>query len=176
MTGQRYLRNKPGFTNLIGKTGVSKADARIDAIGSVDEASAALGLAKSFIRDQERKDMLNTCQQDLSTIMAYLAGWGGNEQKAGTSNVDEAFSRLEENISRLEKQVCLPKQFILSGDSSASGSLDLARTIVRRAERNLVGLFQSMEHTDEAVLEYLNRLSTLCFLLEVAETGSKNSQ
>lgn len=176
MTDQRYSRNRPGFTNLIDKIGVSKADARIDAIGSVDEASATLGLAKSFIRDQGRKDILSACQQDLSRIMAYLAGWGGNERKAETANMDEAFFRLEENISKLEKQVCLPTQFILSGDSPASGALDLARTVVRRAERNLVGLFQSMEQTDEVVLEYLNRLSTLCFLFEVAETGSKDSQ
>ena len=74
MAVQRPRRNPTGFTDLIGEQGVSKSDERIRAIGAVDEASAALGFARSVLQDCEHAGFLLTAQGHLSTLMASLAG------------------------------------------------------------------------------------------------------
>ncbi|MFZ3070536.1 MAG: ATP:cob(I)alamin adenosyltransferase [Anaerolineaceae bacterium] len=177
MVHKHRPHNLPGHTDLIGEEGVSKTDARIRALGAVDEASAALGLAKSLIHNTGHKQLLATCQADLSMIMAVLAGWGKADKAAETtsSTISQVLAGLENAISGLEEQIVLPTQFILSGNTPGSGALALARTIVRRAEREVVGLAQSQASIDVDILQYLNRLSTLCFLLEVAETGAQSS-
>ena len=68
-------QKKPGYTELIHEAGVSKADARLRVVGAIDEANASLGLAKAFLSDQAKKDLISSCQQVLSLIMAVIAGW-----------------------------------------------------------------------------------------------------
>jgi len=68
-------RKKPGYTELIHQAGVSKADERLRVIGTIDEANASLGLAKAFLVDPLKKQLLSSCQETLSLIMAVIAGW-----------------------------------------------------------------------------------------------------
>ena len=77
---------------------------------------------------------------------------------------------LEATIESVETTITYPSEFIQPGHSPATGALDLARAIVRRAERELVEGFETLQIPDESMLQYLNRLSTLCYLLILAET------
>ena len=77
---------------------------------------------------------------------------------------------LEQQIERMERQVDLPDEFVLGGDVPAGAAFDLARTIVRRAERLVAKLYHAQEIRNPELLRYLNRLSSLCFLLSLNET------
>ena len=79
---------------------------------------------------------------------------------------------MEDQIEHLEKIVVLPREFIIAGESVASAALALARTIVRRAERRTIALFEAGEINKPLLIAYLNRLSSLIFLLEVYEASS----
>jgi cob(I)alamin adenosyltransferase len=84
----------------------------------------------------------------------------------------ESVQWLEEQIESLHKSVNIPDEFILPGDSTAGAALDLARTTVRRAERRVASLFQTGEIENAELVRYLNRLSSLCFILELLENQS----
>lgn len=173
MAVQRPRRNPTGFTDLIGERGVSKSDERIRAIGAVDEASAALGFARSVLQDCEHAGFLLTAQGHLSTLMASLAGYEPRElgQLPAEQVIAAALGVLEDQLKDLENQVPNPRHFVHSGSSPASGALGLARTVVRRAEREVVGLSVSQGPIAAVFLEYLNRLSLLCFLLDLAHSA-----
>lgn len=79
---------------------------------------------------------------------------------------------LEATIEGIESTINYPNEFIQPGRTPATGALDLARTVVRRAERELVAGFETLQIPDESMLQYLNRLSTLCYLLILAETSA----
>jgi cob(I)alamin adenosyltransferase len=85
---------------------------------------------------------------------------------------------LESQVDELSSQVSLPAEFILPGDSLSGAALALTRTIVRRAERRVVELYNASEIQNPYILQYLNRLSSLCFVLELLEnqhTGHKTT-
>lgn len=166
-------RNEIGFTDLIGRHGVSKASPRINAIGVLDEASAAIGLARSMVTLESQKELLLEAMKNLSQVMGILAGAGGPAQLPGSpSLMDPALSGLEAKLAELKAVVKLPKEFNFSGRSQASAALNLARAVVRRAEREVISLYQLEGPTDSAVVQYLNRLSTLCYLLEIQNDAS----
>jgi cob(I)alamin adenosyltransferase len=78
---------------------------------------------------------------------------------------------LEEKVAAIESLVDLQREFIIPGENPSSGALSLARTIVRRAERKAIALFEAKEITKEILISYLNRLSSLLFILEVYEAS-----
>ncbi len=157
-----------GKTDLIGEGDVSKADPRINLIGVLDEASASLSLAKAFC-SAPSQELLEASQKDLSRMMGVLASL----PKIGAEGLTGVFlaelTRLEASIARLEAQTIYPGEFIQPGQTPATGALDLARTTARRAERVLVAGFDLLGIPDQSILQYLNRLSTLCYLLILAE-------
>jgi len=162
-------QKKPGYTELIHEVGVSKADERLRVIGAIDEASANLGLAKAFLADPAKKELLSSCQQTLSLIMADIAGW---RNKNTPRDLELALDYLEQELAHLKEQYPLPVKFILPGETPASAALDVTRTVVRRAEREAAWLAQSGGKVSETELTYLNRLSSLCFSLEIAELSA----
>ena len=81
-----------------------------------------------------------------------------------------AIEDLESTITTLESTISYPDKFIQPGRTPATGALDLARAVVRRAEREAVAAFEALQIPDESMLQYLNRLSTLCYMLILAET------
>jgi cob(I)alamin adenosyltransferase len=156
-----------GTTGLLGKGRVAKHHARMEAIGTLDESSASLGLARAAARDTRSAPVLLEAQRDLYRLMAEVAA---EPENAPQFHFDaRRVDWLEEQTDALSTSVEMPKEFIVPGDSPGGAALSLARAIVRRAERRVVELFDKKEITNPALQQYLNRLSTLLFVLELLE-------
>jgi cob(I)alamin adenosyltransferase len=159
-----------GFTGLLGEGRVSKADLRMEALGALDEANAALGLARASAAAEQIKTMLLQAQRDLYLMMAEVASTPENAPRL--TRIDHPqVAWLEEQVEMVSRQVNIPKEFIIPGDTMAEANLDLARTVVRRAERRVAELFQRGWISNEFLLHYLNRLSSLCFVAELFENA-----
>lgn len=156
-----------GTTGLLGKKRVSKHDARIEALGTLDESSASLGLARASARDPRTISLLLEAQRDLYSLMAEVAA--GPENAAQFHFDVQRVDWLEQQTDSLSTTVEMPAEFILPGDSPAGAALSLARAVVRRAERRVVELFDNREITNPGLQQYLNRLSSLLFCLELLE-------
>ncbi len=152
---------------MLGEGRVSKHDARIEALGTLDEASAALGLARAGVQDGRSGLLLLEAQRDLYRLMAEVAAPPENAEsfKFNLQRVDW----LEKQIDHLSQSIEVPKEFIVPGDTPSGAALSLARAIVRRAERRVVELFDSGGITNPGLQQYLNRLSSLLFVLELIE-------
>jgi len=152
-----------GTTDLLGER-VGKDDGRIAAIGALDEATSAIGLGRALAETDRAKSLLIEAQRDLYRIMAVLAFT--DELRPERYALDPDRVRwLEQTTDALGDEVSLPPEFILPGDSYAGAALDVARSVARRAEREAVSLARAGHLTDPQVLPYLNRLSSLLFVL-----------
>jgi cob(I)alamin adenosyltransferase len=140
----------------------------LEAVGSVDEASAALGMARALCQLPQTSEIILAVQRDLYTLMAEVASLPENAARFRTIGA-ERVSWLEQQIESTSVTVVLPREFIVSGDSPAGAALDLARTVVRRAERRVAALIHQGEIENIQLLRYINRLSSLCFILELVE-------
>jgi cob(I)alamin adenosyltransferase len=160
-----------GTTSLWYGGRVPKTDPRTEAYGSIDEANAALGVARALCKADSQRDLHATIlslQQDLFVAGAELATApeAADRLEDGVSRItDGMVEALEVDIDRYMNQVDLPPQFVIPGGRELSAALDVARTAIRRAERRLVELRESEELASEAVLRYLNRASDLAFAL-----------
>lgn len=154
-----------GETGLFDGTRVSKADARVDAYGEVDELNAWLGFARSQMADDEIAQLMVQIQRDLFAVGARLADPARRiAERVGKAAVTDAdIERLEQAIDRYEEELQPLRRFILAGGSSAGATLHLARTVCRRAERRVVGL--GADAVEPEIVTYLNRLSDLLFVL-----------
>ena len=140
-----------------------KFDLRFVAIGEVDEANAAIGLARQHAHaDLDRT--LARIQNDLFDLGADLAVPEGEETGRSRLRVAEAqVARLEAEIDRWNADLAPLTSFVLPGGSALAAALHLARTVTRRAERAVVALAES-EALNPAALAYVNRLSDLLFV------------
>lgn len=164
-----------GTTNLLGEGRVAKYHVRIEAVGTLDESTAALGLARAQCRDPRSAEILLEAQRDLYKLMAEVAATTENAEKFRF--IDAArVSWLEGQTDALSSLVEMPKEFILPGDSVAGAALSLARAIIRRAERRVVELFDADEIKNPDLQRYLNRLSSLCFVLELLENQAAGNK
>jgi len=154
-----------GYTGLLGEQRVPKYDPRPDTFGTVDEATSALGLARALTSDTEVKQIIYQVQQELYLLMGELATPPENYEKMGLRMTSEHVQRLEQVESALKEEVEIPNKFIIPGDSPDGAALDLARTIIRRAERMAVKLLHDGVIQNGEVVRYLNRLSDLIFIL-----------
>ncbi len=154
-----------GYTGLIGEQRVPKYDPRPDTFGTVDEATSALGLARAMAKDQKVKDMIYRIQQELYLLMAELATPPANYEKMGFRITAEHVHRLEQDEEALKREVEIPNKFIIPGDTLDGAALDLARTVIRRAERMAVKLLHDGIIANKEVVVYLNRLSDLVFII-----------
>ncbi len=159
-----------GETSFLGEGAISKSSTRIEAVGSVDEATAAIGLARSLSENENTRSILLTVQKQLYLLMSELSASPEVADRFDVIHI-EHLDWMEAQISQLEDLVNLPRVFIIPGGSPASGALALARTIVRRAERRAVALLETNGIDKQLLVAYLNRLSSLLFVLEVFENG-----
>lgn len=155
-----------GFTGVIGEERISKSDLRIEMLGVIDETNAAFGLARSLSRSEDVKTILLKVQRELYILMAEVAAVSDNENLEEIID-EEMISWLEAQTDHYSNRVQIPKAFIIPGDTVSSAALDQARAVVRRAERRAVELFQNDQLQNKLILKYLNRLSSLCFVLEL---------
>jgi cob(I)alamin adenosyltransferase len=161
-------RGDDGTTGWLGEGRLPKNHPLIEALGAIDEAGAALGLARALARDPRSGPLLVEVQRDLYKLMAEVAASPENADRFQTIDPGRV-TWLEQQMRGLGESAPALDEFILPGDTPASAALALARTVVRRAERRVVALFDQQESTNPEVLRYLNRLSSLCFALELLE-------
>jgi cob(I)alamin adenosyltransferase len=160
-----------GTTGLLGEGRVTKTHPRIEALGALDEASATLGLARAQVRDPRCEPILREAQRDLYKLMAEVAATPENADKFHA--IDESRVHwLEAQTDSLSSTLTMPHEFILPGDTPSGAALSLARAVIRRAERRVVELIEAKEASNAELVRYLNRLSSLCFVLELAENAA----
>lgn len=156
-----------GTTSLLTSGRLSKADLHIEAIGTLDEANAMLGVIRSQMEHATWNQDLLHIQRDLYQLMAFVAATPDH----GTVfpfDAAEKLKRLEEKVSLLGSVTPVVREFIVPGDSLLAAQIDVARTIVRKAERRVIQLFSSLNTENKPIFAYLNRLSTFLFDLELA--------
>ena len=182
-------RGDDGTTGLLyGGERIFKDDARAEAYGTIDEAVAALGLARAELGLMRRygvlpsafagsTDLVLRLQRELFVAGAELAANGAawDRLEDGTTRVSEAMvTGLEEVLADLEQHVGVPREFVVPGETRLSAAFEVARTVVRRAERRAVTLQRAGLLPGEWLLAYLNRLADLLWVLaraaEAAET------
>lgn len=155
-----------GTTGLVDGSRLPKYDARMQAVGDVDEANSAIGLAILALGEAREAQWLRTVQNDLFDLGADLATPIGD-----AADPEWALRIVETQVARLEMQIdemnaALPAldSFILPGGSPAAAATHLARAIVRRAERSAFAAAGQVRLNDQA-LTYLNRLSDYLFVM-----------
>ncbi len=163
-----------GTTGLLYGGRVSKADPATEAYGTTDEAVAVLGLVRALSDDAELKEEILGLQRELFVVGADLATnpQERNKLEPGVSLVTaEMVERLEGRIDELVAQHPLPNAFIVPGAEPVSAALDVARSVVRRAERRAIELGRSEAAVNDDVVRYLNRLSDLLFVMARIAAG-----
>ncbi|THD62059.1 cob(I)yrinic acid a,c-diamide adenosyltransferase [Phenylobacterium sp.] len=156
-----------GTTRLASGAEVSKASARVEAYGAVDETNACLGLARTHTAGDAAFDaLLARLQNELFDLGADLATPPAADEAPGSRLriLDSQVARLEAEIDALNAGLPELKSFILPGGTPAAAALHLARTVSRRAEREAVRLAEAGEPVSGPALRYLNRLSDLLFV------------
>ncbi len=154
-----------GTTGLIDGSRVSKASLRIESYGVVDELNAVIGAVRSNVPPQRVDLILGRVQDDLFTVGANLASpKDGPAEWRVPALGDETIHALELDIDACEGALRPLNRFIIPGGSPAAAMLHVARTVARRAERCCVKLARS-EKVDPLIIQYLNRLSDLLFVL-----------
>ena len=154
-----------GTTGLYFGGRVAKTSGPIEVNGVVDEAQAALGWARSLSEPASRiNDLLVSLERDLWVLMAEVATLEVNRRKLidGSTRVTDAMiTRLEDVIDELSAEIEMPDEFVVPGETQLAAALDVARTVIRRAERLAVA------HPIEGslVIAYLNRLSDLAWTM-----------
>lgn len=165
-----------GETGLLYGGRVSKDDLHTEAYGSLDEAICALGLARSLDPGAEWAERVLELQRELFVVGGELAtGPGHHAELERHFNVvtPQMVEALHAWVTELEQRVALPEGFVVPGGSPAAAAMDLARTLVRRAERRAVSLHRAGQLENGEVLRYLNRCSDLLFMLaRQAEQGA----
>jgi cob(I)alamin adenosyltransferase len=155
-----------GTTGLVDGSRIPKHAPRMQAVGDVDEANSALGMAIAAIKDGPEATWLQTIQNDLFDLGADLATPipDGTDEPWALRIVAPQVTRLEQQIDAVNEDLAPLDSFILPGGSSAAAALHLARAIVRRAERSATAAAAQVPLNPQA-LTYLNRLSDLLFVL-----------
>jgi cob(I)alamin adenosyltransferase len=165
-----------GFTGLLGAERVAKYAPIPELLGAVDEATSALGLARALTTDAEVRALLLHVQRALYTLMAEVATPPENQAAVGYHTTPEAVAWLETAEADLKERVTIPNRFVIPGDTTDGAALDVARTVIRRAERLAVRLWHEGTLTNPEIVRYLNRCSDFAFILarvvEVRAGGS----
>lgn len=155
-----------GTTGLLGAERVEKFNPRMEALGALDELSASLGVVRSLVVVDEHKERIIRIQRRLYELMAEVAASPENAEKF-KKITQSTVEGLETEIDQMSMRVDVPNGFIVPGETEVSAFVALARTITRRAERRVAALIIHGELTNEYVLQYLNRLSSLLFVMEL---------
>jgi cob(I)alamin adenosyltransferase len=163
-----------GTTGLLYGGRIPKDDLVTEAYGTTDEAVAMLGLARSLTEDPAMQADLLALQRELFVVGADLATNPRERKKldAEVSLVTERMvKRLERRIDDRVEERPLPQVFIVPGANPASAAIDVARAVIRRAERDVVALEHAQREVNPEVRRYLNRLSDLLFVLARWQAG-----
>ncbi len=165
-----------GTTGLMYGRRAPKCHPRLEACGSVDELNAALGLARATAPADGAGELLLSIQKDLVALMGELATTAQDMPRYAADGhplmTPAATARLDRAIRSLEAARAGPGDWVMPGASLHGASLDLARTVCRRAERRVCSLQQGGEAANPEIIVYLNRLSDLLWLLARSGEGT----
>jgi cob(I)alamin adenosyltransferase len=154
-----------GTTGLYFGGRILKNSEPIEVNGAVDEAQAALGWARSLSEPSSRLfELIVSLERDLWILMAEVATLPVNRHKLSAKKslvTSDMVERIEAEIDSLSSEVEVPKEFVVPGENQLSAALDVARTVIRRAER--VAVAYPLEGS--FVVAYLNRLSDLAWTM-----------
>lgn len=157
-----------GYTGLLGDLRVPKYDPRTEALGTIDEATSALGLARAMTADERVRGVVIRMQQELYLLMGELATPPSSAaaiEAAGIHMTPAHVAGLESLEAELQAEVTIPNKFIIPGDTLDGAALDVARAVIRRAERQVVRLLHEGVISNGEIVRYLNRLSDVVFIL-----------
>lgn len=154
-----------GTTGLYTGERVPKQSLRVEAYGTIDEITSALGLARANVKRDDVRETIYQVQKLLMSVMADVASLNLPEPYIKEEHV----KLFEETIDEYDAMLQPLAHFIVPGDTVGAAALDIARTTTRRAERCLLRLAET-EPVNQQVLICLNRLSDLCFILARVET------
>lgn len=157
-------RGDTGETSLAGAVRVSKGHLRVEAYGTVDELNSAMGFARSITDDPEIKDLAKSIQRELFAVGSALATAPGG-RKLPPPITAIMVDALTDHVHRIEATEGILADWSVPGEHPSAAAFDLARTVCRRAERHVVRLAESGDEVNPHVLEYLNRLSDLLWLV-----------
>jgi cob(I)alamin adenosyltransferase len=167
-----------GMTGLMYNRRVAKSDARVEAYGTVDELNAALGLARAAAGPGLVRDHVTQIQQELIALMGELATHPDDLERYTRDGypriTQSSVEQLDQWIVAIENDHASPRGWAMPGQALHAATLDLARTVCRRAERSICALHESGQIANSHIIVYLNRLSDLLWLcareLELAGT------
>ncbi|MGC9469206.1 MAG: cob(I)yrinic acid a,c-diamide adenosyltransferase [Anaerolineae bacterium] len=155
-------------SRLKGAERISKSSALVEAVGTLDEATSAIGLARSLTQSNALTEALTLVQRHIYRLASHLSAVPeARKEYPGLSQGDVDW--LEGVIAELEADLPALKGFVLPGESTSGAACHLARTVVRRAERRLVTLAELEPPIGDANLAYINRLSSLMFVAALSE-------
>ena len=167
-------RGDRGLTDIIDQQDLPKSDLRFEVLGTIDEASSAIGLVRAGPARPRTKETLLEIQRDLCWMMSELAEASASAQ-ASTHITPDRLVYLAAEYKRHTEEVQLGKTFVIPGDTTVSATLHLARSIVRRAERNVTRFVHQIEPLNPNLIAYLNRLSALLFAMARAEDAASGT-
>jgi cob(I)alamin adenosyltransferase len=155
-------RGDGGYTSLWGGEEVPKYDPRPEAFGTIDEASAILGQARTQTRHEEVRNQTLWLQNDLFRLMSELAS--GSTRASDYSIGPDNIADIEARLIHVRDASELPEMFTISA-TPTSAVLDVARTVIRRAERSVVRMLHEGLIQNADAVRFLNRASDLAFVL-----------
>jgi cob(I)alamin adenosyltransferase len=164
-----------GLTSLVGGTRLSKAHIKIEAYGTVDELNAWIGLLSDLPENLHRRALLKEIQDRLFTVGADLASEAEQTRKKLPELFESDIELLEKAMDEYTEIIPPLRAFVLPGGHPAVSQTHVARTVARRAERQVIRLSEE-EEVNPLIVKYLNRLSDFLFVLSrkiTHETGSE---
>lgn len=154
-----------GKTGLIGGTRVSKGDLRLESYGTIDELNAHLGMIRAYPLTEGEKAFMVFLQCKMFSVGGYLATDQSKvELKSETVITLKDIEAIEEQIDAYDSELPPLTKFILPGGDPQVCATHIARTVCRRAERNIIRLAET-QNVDEKVIRFVNRLSDYLFVL-----------
>jgi cob(I)alamin adenosyltransferase len=169
-------RGDQGSTGLLGGTRIRKNDLIMEVLGTLDEVDASLGVARSQSKSDMNGEIILQVQKDLWLLMADIASIDMPENNRRKSITEEHIVWIENKITELSNYFEKPNKLIVPGDTYSSALLDVSRATTRRAERRFVDLLAERDFHNPHILPYLNRLSSLCFTLEMNELAESKER
>jgi cob(I)alamin adenosyltransferase len=161
-----------GETSLFGKGRVRKTDPRIAALGDLDEAQSAIGVARAMAPKSALGRQLLELQQGLYVAMSEVATPRDDLARLTTRLDGAALAKVDSALEWLKARTPVEGRFVIPGESPIAAALDYARTVARRAERSVVACVDAGTVSGEVLLPWLNRVSDLLFVLARSAEGA----
>jgi cob(I)alamin adenosyltransferase len=162
-----------GLTYLLFQRKVGKDSPEMYAIGDLDELCSFLGLVKTKLREQKKKDIIERMQGAIYTIASEIALGPEKIKKDGLLLNEKDTDWIKSIVYELEGKTDIKTHFYLPGDDELSAVIDIARTVARRAERSIVALFRKKKMENRSVLLYLNCISDVLFIMARRKTKTR---